>query len=83
MANCKKLLEKISNNPLGVRFADLTKLLECHGFELGRHKGTSHRIYTHPGINRPLNIQNTSDGKAKPYQVRQVLEAIEAISGNY
>jgi len=44
-----------------------------------RHKGTSHRIYKTPWSGDPrVNIQN-SKGKAKDYQVKQVLLAIERI----
>ncbi len=45
MGRREKLLAKIRNNPKGVRFEDLTKLLEWYGFELKRVKG-SHHAYT-------------------------------------
>ena len=39
--------------------------------------GSSHRVYKTPWQGDPrVNIQNAK-GKAKPYQVRQVLAAIE------
>lgn len=42
-----------------------------------RQAGTSHRIYRKPWPGDPrVNIQNRK-GMAKPYQVRQVLKAIE------
>ncbi|MEW6521918.1 MAG: toxin HicA, partial [Thermodesulfobacteriota bacterium] len=42
-----------------------------------RQSGSSHRIYKTPWLGDPrVNIQN-SKGKAKAYQVRQVLKAIE------
>ena len=44
MSNREKLLAKIRNNPKSVRFQELAKLLEWHGFELKRSKG-SHHIY--------------------------------------
>jgi predicted RNA binding protein YcfA (HicA-like mRNA interferase family) len=40
MSRREKLLAKIRNNPKGVRFEDLTKLLEWYGFELKRVKGS-------------------------------------------
>ena len=41
-----------------------------------RQKGTSHRVYKTPWQGDPrVNIQNKK-GKAKPYQVKQVLLAI-------
>jgi len=44
VSNQEKLLAKIRNNPKSVRFQELTKLLEWHGFELKRSKG-SHHVY--------------------------------------
>ena len=44
-----------------------------------RQIGTSHRIYRTPWPGDPrVNIQNYK-GMAKPYQVRQVLKAIEKL----
>ncbi len=40
----ENLLAKIRNNPRGVKFRDLTKVLEWHGFELRKVTG-SHHIY--------------------------------------
>jgi len=45
MSRREKLLAKIRNNPKGVRFGELTKLLEWYGFELKRVRG-SHHAYT-------------------------------------
>jgi predicted RNA binding protein YcfA (HicA-like mRNA interferase family) len=42
MSRREKLLAKIKNNPKGVRFEDLTKLLEWYGFELKRVRGSHH-----------------------------------------
>ncbi len=58
----------------GVRFSDLAKVCRLY-FGEPRRKG-SHLIYRTPWRGMPrVNIQN-HDGKAKPYQVRQVLQAI-------
>jgi hypothetical protein len=38
----EKLLTKIRTDPRGVRFDELAKLLEWHGFELKRVKGSHH-----------------------------------------
>jgi hypothetical protein len=44
--------------------------------------GSSHRVYKTPWPGDPrVNIQNAK-GKAKPYQVRQVLLAIEKLESN-
>lgn len=76
------MLASFRRNPNGVRFADLCKVCE-HYFGEPRQKGTSHRIYRTPWPGDPrVNIQNDK-GKAKPYQVRQVLAAIERLeTGN-
>lgn len=50
-----------------------------HYFERRNTKRTSHRTYKTPWLGDPrVNIQNAK-GKAKPYQVHQVLEAIEKL----
>lgn len=70
----KKLLKKMRESPANVRFSDLCKVCE-HFFGPPRQRGTSHRIYKTPWAGDPrINIQD-SKGKAKAYQVRQVLEA--------
>ncbi|BAZ43254.1 hypothetical protein NIES4102_02540 [Chondrocystis sp. NIES-4102] len=75
MAQIKKLVAKIKNNSNDVRFDDLAKVCD-HYFGEPRQKGTSHRIYKTPWQGDPrVNIQN-KQGKAKPYQVKQVLVAI-------
>ena len=65
-------------NPAGVRFSELCRVC-AHYFGEPRQKGTSHRIYKTPWKGDPrVNVQNAK-GKAKAYQVRQVLRAIERI----
>ncbi len=52
-------------------------------FGEARQKGSSHRIYKTPWPGDPrVNIQNNK-GKAKAYQVKQVLMAIERLEVNY
>ena len=76
MATIEALVSEIRGNPTGVRFADLCRVCE-HYFGQPRQKGTSHRIYRTPWQGDPrVNIQDDR-GKAKAYQVRQVLKAIE------
>jgi hypothetical protein len=66
-------------NPVNVRFSDLCKVCDFY-FGEPRQKGTSHRIYKTPWLGDPrVNIQN-SKGKAKAYQVRQVLRAIKRLA---
>lgn len=78
MASITDLLAALRKNPQNVRFADLCKVCDYY-FGKPRQKGTSHRIYKTPWQGDPrVNIQN-SKGKAKAYQVRQVLQAIERL----
>lgn len=53
-----------------IRFDDLKKVLGNAGFE-ERIKG-DHHIFTKEGIAEIINLQQLRDGKAKPYQVKQV-----------
>jgi hypothetical protein len=75
-----KILKEIKNNPHDVRFLDLCKVCE-YFFGPARQSGSSHRIYKTPWKGDPrVNIQNKK-GKAKVYQVKQVLKAIEKSEG--
>lgn len=76
MANIEDILAKMRANPKGIRFNDLCKVCDTY-FGEARQSGSSHRVYKTPWQGDPrVNIQNAK-GKAKPYQVRQVLAAIE------
>lgn len=80
MATPKKLLEQMRREPANVRFSDLKKVCEEY-FGKPRQTGTSHTIYKTPWAGDPrINIQDDK-GKAKAYQVRQVLLAIEKLEG--
>lgn len=71
-------IEKFKHNPKDVKFSDLCRVCD-HYFGEARQSSTSHRVYKTPWLGDPrVNIQN-SKGKAKPYQVRQVLKAIEKL----
>ena len=78
MSSVDELLQGIINNPKDVRFVDLCKVCEyCFGG--ARQKSSSHRIYKTPWQGNPrINIQD-DNGKAKEYQVKQVLKAIEKL----
>ncbi len=78
MADIATILEAMKQNPKGIRFNELKKVCE-HYFGPPRQSGSSHCIYRTPWPGDPrVNIQNQK-GKAKPYQVRQVLLAIERL----
>lgn len=82
MGKQEKLLEKAKNSPNNFKFKELCDLAEYYGFDFRRQDGTSHRQYSHPKLHPSLggymNFQN-NHGKAIPYQVRQLLKAIEAL----
>jgi hypothetical protein len=78
MTQIKKILAELKNNPQNVNFTDLVKIC-THYFGEPRQQGTSHCVYKMPWGGDPrVNIQSNK-GKAKPYQVRQVLDAIEKL----
>lgn len=80
MASVEKILEQMRRESANVRFADLMKVCETY-FGKPRQHGTSHAIFKTPWPGDPrVNIQNAK-GRAKPYQVRQVLQAIQKIEG--
>lgn len=54
-----------------VRFSDAERLLAALGFELVRISG-SHHIFAHPLVPALVNLQEVR-GRAKPYQLRQVV----------
>ena len=78
MARIKDILKQLKQNPANVRFAELCKVCE-HYFGKSWQSGSSHKIYKTPWRGDPrVNIQN-SKGRAKAYQVKQVLQAIEKL----
>lgn len=75
-----KILQRAASNPANVRFADLMKL--C-GHHFGTHRQVgSHCVFKTPWPGDPrVNIQDRH-GYVAPYQVRQVLAAIEQLNAN-
>ena len=78
MSSIADILTQMRRHPKNIKFADLCKVCDaCFGE--ARQQGTSHRVYKTPWQGDPrINIQNKK-GKAKEYQVKQVLEAIKKI----
>ena len=63
-------------NPQSIAFNDLKTVCEYY-FGSPRQSGSSHVVFKTPWPGDPrVNIQNDK-GKAKAYQVRQVLKAID------
>jgi hypothetical protein len=82
VATIKKLYEKARNSPNNLAFAELCALARAVGFVPRKRTGTSHEVFKHPnikGVSSLLPLQEVS-GKAKPYQVRQLLDIIEEYS---
>lgn len=72
----EKLVAAMRRNPASVRYDDLHKVCE-HYFGASRRGGGSHAVFKTPWPGDPrVNIQR-DNGRAKPYQVRQVLAAID------
>jgi hypothetical protein len=80
MATSKKILEAMGRTPTNVRFKDLFRVCVEY-FGEPRQRRTSHAIFKTPWPGDPrVNIQNEK-GKAKAYQVRQVLAAVDKLKG--
>ncbi len=81
MSDLTKIVRKMNENPKGVRFAELREVCEFY-FGKPRQSGSSHCVFKTPWPGDPrINIQNDK-GKSKPYQVRQVLYAIQMLRAN-
>ena len=70
-----KLLKKLLSGSKNIRFSETKTCAEAFGFRLARIKG-SHHIYVHPDVPERVNLQDVH-GKAKPYQIKQLLQIIE------
>ena len=78
MKGVEDVIAQMRAQPAGVRFSDLCRVCDAL-FGAPRQRRASHRVYKTPWPGDPrVNIQN-DHGQAKPYQVRQVLIAIEKL----
>lgn len=79
MGGVEKIEEKARKSQENVTFLELSKLCESY-FGKPRNKGTSHHIYKMPWLGDPrVNIQKAKNGKAKVYQIKQVIKAIDKL----
>jgi hypothetical protein len=77
VANVGKILAKMAESPNNIRYDDLRKVCVEY-FGAPRQEGSSHAVFRTPWQGDPrVNIQEEKNGMAKPYQVRQVLGAVE------
>ena len=73
--NKRRLLKKLLSGSRNIRFSEVTIIAEAYGFKCDRISG-SHHIFIHPDIPELINLQ-TVKGKAKPYQIKQLLKIVE------
>ena len=71
----RKLLKKLLSGSRNIRFSEAVSVTEAFGFKLDRING-SHHIYVRSDVPELVNLQEVK-GKAKPYQIRQLLKIIE------
>jgi len=82
MAKIEDILLQMKRNPKGIRYKDLCRVCDYY-FGKARQTSSSHRIYKTPWQGDPrINIQQ-SKGKAKAYQVKQVLMAIQKLEDDH
>lgn len=75
----QKRLADMRSNPKSVSFSDALAVAE-HYFGEPRVSGGSHHVFKMPWPRDPrVNLQKANGG-AKPYQVRQILAAIDKLT---
>jgi len=78
MTAIEKIIKRMRANPSDVRFSDLVKVCTAF-FGPPRNTGGSHTVFKTPWHGDPrINLQRAA-GKAKAYQVKQVMEAIDKL----
>ena len=78
MGTADKLIIKAKNSPQNLRFEEFCRLCEIFGMK-PRKVSSGHFIYKYKGSpSYTQSIQNVN-GKAKPYQVKQLLTWAERI----
>ena len=85
MGKCTKLLAKATYSPSNLSFREICSLAECYGWKYRRRNG-SHRIFSNALLDlsqgQRMNFQPDRNNKAKAYQVKQLLKAIEVLKEN-
>lgn len=78
MATPAKLEQKARRSPQSLTFAEACALAEAHFGQPRKGPGSHVAIYKMPWQGDPrINLQKGDGGKAKKYQVEQLLEAID------
>jgi len=73
MASVKKLVEKMTNQPNGIRFDEAEKVLNYYGYKNVRTKGSHHQFRNGSGDLTTVQYGNPID---KSY-VKDILERIQ------
>ncbi len=82
MSKIEDILIQMKSNPKDIRFSNLCRVCDFY-FGKARQERSSHRVYKTPWQGDPrVNIQNHK-GRAKAYQVKQVLNVIERLEVDY
>ena len=77
MAKLDDLIEQMRSNPQNVRYVDACTVATAFFGEPRQH-GSSHRVWKMPWAGDPrVNMQESKGGKAKAYQVQQLLTAVD------
>jgi hypothetical protein len=77
MAKLDDLIEQMRSNPQNVRYVDACTVARALFGEPRQH-GSSHRVWKMPWAGDPrVNMQESKGGKAKAYQVQQLLTAVD------
>jgi len=73
-----KLIEKIldRNRANNVTYDELCECAKEIGWQMKARTGTSHVVYWHADCVDLLNLQPGPNGKAKPFQIKQVRNSI-------
>lgn len=79
MADVSTIIGEMRGNPQNVRFESACRVADAY-FGKPRQKGTSHRIWKMPWAGDPrVNLQQGGGGKAKAYQIEQLLKSIDRL----
>lgn len=77
--NIERLLERMRTNPKDIAFSDALKVARFY-FGEPRIRG-SHHFFPMPWQGDPLVNLQKCGGKAKPYQIKQLVSAIDRLEG--
>ncbi len=78
-ASIEDLVQSMRDNPKDIRYTDAVRVA-THYFGEPRRSGGSHAIFKTPWPGDPrVNLQPGKSGKAKAYQIKQLLGAIDQL----